>query len=408
MSRLQRSRFFVAVFEDEPVVDLAAFLRGRVDLKHETRISVVSAVAGAANLLTIAELELLRSVPAGEWTERSRIAADHGVSEDSLDDLVARGLLISDAEDEQSRRWRQRERRFRDCQWHPCAAYYNQMLQHPAGLDRNGESEELLDISVIAAASQDAADRHVARYGPPPTPFHEVEGDGEPVPLPLVEKEGGLYRALARRKTVRAFDTGKHLAKEDLATLLYWVFGCHGQTLLTKGVSVLHKTSPSGGSLHPVEVYPLIQNVAGVATGLYHYRVRDHSLVPIRRLEGWEAEAMTVGIAAGHDFAADAHVLFLMTARFHRNFWKYRRNVRTHSVILQDAAHLSQTFYLVCADLGLGAFYIAFDGAYIEEALGIDGIEEGAVALAGCGIQLEEGLDHSLDFAPYHPGESGT
>ncbi len=406
MPRLKRSRFFVVAFEDEPIVDLAAFLRGRAELKHETRISVVSAVAEAAHLLTPGELELLGSVSAEEWTERSRLAADHGVSEESLDELAAGGLLISDAGDEQAQRLRRRERSFRDCQWHPYAAFYNLMIKHPAGLDRDADSAEILDMAAIAAASQDAADRFVARHGPPPPPFHEVAGDGEAVPLPRIEREGNLYRALSRRKTVRAFDSGTQLPAEDLATLLYWVFGCHGHTRLTRDVAVLRKTSPSGGSLHPVEVYPLVQNVAGVDPGLYHYRVRDHSLVPVRRLESWEAEAMTVGMAAGHDFAAAAHVLFLMTARFDRNFWKYRQSVRTHSVVLQDAAHLSQTFYLVCADLRLGAFYIAFDGAYIEEALGLDGIREGAVALAGCGIQLADGLDHSLDFFPYKPGET--
>ncbi len=406
MSRLQRSRFFVVVFEDESVVDLAAFLRGRVDLKPETRIKVISAVAEAAHLLTPGELDLLRRVPTDEWTQRSQVAGDDTAAEESLDDLVAGGLLISDSGDPPAQRLRQREQRFRDCQWHPYAAFYNLMIKHPTGLDKNQDSEEIFDIAAIAAGGQDAADRFVARYGPPPEPFHDLSGGGEPVTLPRIEKEGSLYRALEQRKTVRAFDSGRPMPAEDLATLLYWVFGCHGHTRLTRGVTVLRKTSPSGGSLHPVEVYPLIQNVAGIATGLYHYRVRDHSLVPIRRLESWEAEAMAVGMAAGHDFAADAHVLFLMTARFNRNFWKYRQNVRTHSVILQDAAHLSQTFYLVSADLGLGAFYIAFDGSYIEEALGLDGIEEGAVALAGCGIQLQEGLDHSLDFAPYAPGET--
>ena len=31
---------------------------------------------------------------------------------------------------------------------------------------------------------------------------------------------------------------------------------------------------------------------------------------------------------------------------------------------------------------------------------------EGAIGLAGCGVQLSEGIDHSLAFEPYTPGET--
>ncbi len=404
MTRLKRSRYFVISFEDRPVLDLGAFLRGRAEMAPETRASAVSPVAEATHLLAAGELELLHRVPENRWTARSRLAADHGVSEQTLDDLVAKGLLISDADDPAAEHMRQREEAFASCPWHPYAAAYHLMVKNPWGLNK-GE-RQVLDVVAMAAESQDAVDRFVAKHGKPPAPFHEVPGDGESLRLPLIEKEGGLYRVLKERKTVRAFDSGKSMRQEDLATLLYYVFGCHGHTTLSKGVVVLKKTSPSGGSLHPVEVYPLVLNVAGVATGLYHYRVRDHSLVRMRPLEAWEAEAMAVGMAAGHGFASDANVLLLMTARFNRNFWKYRHNVKTHSVVLKDAAHLCQTFYLVCTDLSLGAFYVAFDGPFIEEALGLDGIEEGAIGLAGCGLQRSEGLDQSLDFEPYTPGET--
>ena len=82
------------------------------------------------------------------------------------------------------------------------------------------------------------------------------------VPLGRSSGIAGLYRALAERKTVRAFDRSTPMRSEDLGALLYWVFGCHGHTKMTKGVPILRRTSPSGGSLHPVEVYPLVQDVA--------------------------------------------------------------------------------------------------------------------------------------------------
>ncbi|MCP3963034.1 MAG: putative peptide maturation dehydrogenase [bacterium] len=404
MTQVKRSRYFVVSYGDEQVVDLGAFLRGRVEMAQGTHISAVSSLTEAAHRVTAGDLDLLGRVSSHEWVARSRLAADNGVPEAAVDALAAAGLLISDADDPVLRRLRQREESLRSSQWHPCASFYHLMAKNPDGLNKDGG--KLFDLASVAAGSQDATDAFVARYGLPPAPFHEARGDGETVRLPMIDQQGGLYRALASRRTVRSFDRGTPMRSEDLATLLYWVFGCHGHTTLSKGVPLLGKTSPSGGSLHPVEVYPLVRNVADIERGLYHYRLRDHSLARIRPLEEWEAEALAIGMAAGQDFAAAAHVLLLMTARFYRNFWKYRRNVRTHSVILQDVAHLSQTLYLVCADLGLGAFYAAHDGFFVDEALALDGVEESAVGLAGCGVRPSGGMDYALDFVPYTPGET--
>ncbi len=402
MTQLKRSRYFVVVFEDKPIVDVGAFLRGRVELSHETSASVISPVSGTAHLLPLSDLDLLLRVPDRHWIDRSRLDAD-ATTEQRLDDLVGAGLLISDADDPVAESMRQREEALAGCAWHPMAAAYHLMVKHPWGLDKR--SERVISVAVTPD-SQAATDRFVAKHGEPPPAFHEVRGDGESLRLPRIEKDGGLYRALAARKTVRAFDSGRPMRQEDLATVLYYTFGCHGYASLTKDVVLLRKTSPSGGALHPVEVYPLVLNVADVATGLYHYRIRDHSLARIRRLECWEAEAMAVGMTAGHGFAGGAHVLLLMTARFERNFWKYRNSVKTHSVVMKDAAHLCQTLYLVCADLNLGAFYVAYDGPYVEEVLGLDGIREGAIGLAGCGVRLSGGVDHSLSYDPYTPGET--
>ena len=100
-------------------------------------------------------------------------------------------------------------------------------------------------------------------------------------------------------------------------------------------------------------------------------------------------------------------VLFVLTARFHRSFWKYRKHAKAYGVVLMDAGHLSQTLYLICTELGLGAFVsAAINDRNIEEHLGLDGVEEGAIAVLGCGVP---GLPrHSEDPAPEPsvPGET--
>ena len=89
--------------------------------------------------------------------------------------------------------------------------------------------------------------------------------------------------------------------------------------------------------------------------------------------------------------------------RFYRTFWKYRKHQRAYGVILMDAAHLSQTFYLVCAELGLGAFFTAaINGSNVEEKLGLDGFTEGAVAICGCGAPAQNNYIDPV-FQPYVP-----
>jgi SagB-type dehydrogenase family enzyme len=94
-----------------------------------------------------------------------------------------------------------------------------------------------------------------------------------------------------------------------------------------------------------------------------------------------------------------------MTSRFYRSFWKYRKHQKAYGVLHMDAAHLSQTFYLVCAELGLGAFITAaINSVNIEQRLGLDGFIEGVIAICGCGKPaMEDFIDPQ--FRPYTPRE---
>src|SRR5262249_6768642 len=154
---------------------------------------------------------------------------------------------------------------------------------------------------------------------------------------------------------------------------LYYVWGCQGHLPMLDRVVALKKTSPSDGSLHPIEVYPLLINVEGVQAGLYHYDVECHSLELIRGLSREDGSALANRFTANQSYPRWAQAIFVMTARFARNYWKYRRHEKTYSVLLMDAAHLSQTFYLVCTELGLGSFVTAaINGGDIEESFSLD------------------------------------
>ena len=231
-----------------------------------------------------------------------------------------------------------------------------------------------------------------------------MEGALERRILAIPTTKGRLFELLLQRKTVRLFDPDNPMTEEELTTVLYYTFGCQGYKSLLPGVVGLHKTSPSGGALHPVEVYPLLLRACGVAAGLYHYDVERHSLDLLRPLDRAEAEDLAERFTMGQAYFRSAHVLFLLTARFYRTFWKYRRDPKAYRVIHLDAGHLSQTLYLIAGELGLGAFFTgAVNDINIEEVLGIDGLEQGVIGILGCGRPWKGGSPLGFEPEPYIP-----
>jgi SagB-type dehydrogenase family enzyme len=120
---------------------------------------------------------------------------------------------------------------------------------------------------------------------------------------------------------------------------------------------------------------------------LYHYDSEPHALELLERLEPEAAGSLATQFVCGQTYFASAHVLFGLAARFDRSYWKYRRHQKAYASILLDAGHLSQTLYLVAAELGLGAFVTTvINNAEIDERLGLDAIDEGIVAVCGLGL----------------------
>ena len=69
-----------------------------------------------------------------------------------------------------------------------------------------------------------------------------------------------------------------------------------------------------------------------------------------------------------------------------------------------DAAHLSQTLYLVATEIGLGAYFtVVINARDIEERLGLDGIEAGAIAVSGCGPRSGRRSSIEPEFTTHRP-----
>ena len=188
-------------------------------------------------------------------------------------------------------------------------------------------------------------------------------------------------RVLLARETHREFSKAS-LPLAALSQLLSYTWGVQGQFATPLG-ALFHKTSPSAGARHPVEAYVLSLRVDGLPQGLYHYNCVKHRLELLRRVSAAEK---AVRYCAGQAFAGKAAALCVMTAVFPRSMWKYRFS-RAYRVVLLDAGHLCQTFCLTATWLGLAPFCTAaLDDSLIERDLGIDGVTESALYVAGVGM----------------------
>lgn len=191
-------------------------------------------------------------------------------------------------------------------------------------------------------------------------------------------------QVLLARKTHREFSR-KQIPLSVISTLLYYTWGVTGRIEAPPFGRLFHKTSPSAGARHPGEVYLLAMRVGGLAQGLYHYDCLHHRL---ERLRSLPAVKKALAYTAGQEFVQDASALFIMTAVFPRVLWKYRF-ARSYRVVLLDAGHLCQTFCLVATWLGLAPFCTAaFEDTLIENDLGLDGIGESPLYVAGVGTPL--------------------
>lgn len=396
MARVRRTVYLFFHGHDGRFLDIGLLLRGQAELTPVRQIHALSILRGEIYPIERDELDLLLSVPSDEWTDSG------GLDPSAVDSLVGKGLLLSDGDGPELEALRRRDEGLASAQWNLYAALFHFMTKW-----RDVDLRAGLEAGELPSITTETIEEFVAVRGRPPGAFHSLPEPLAVHELPLVRRRGGLYTALAQRRTTRGFDRTRRMTLDDLAVVLYYVWGCHGTAPILGDIFALKRTSPSGGGLHPIEAYPIVTGVEGITPGLYHYRAKDHALELISQADEVEASALATEFVCGQDYFGSAHVSVVMTARFFRNHWKYGRHQKAYPAILMDAAHLSQTLYLVAAELGLGAYVTAaINSQNVEEVLGLDGCEEGAIAICGCGLRPSRRGPFEPSFTPYVPRET--
>jgi SagB-type dehydrogenase family enzyme len=202
-------------------------------------------------------------------------------------------------------------------------------------------------------------------------------------PAAATQQSSPTARLLRERHSTRSFDDQRPITLTELSEFLdgtarvqsEWSSGDGG------GVPPIAYTArpyPSGGSSYELELYLAVDKCEGLSRGFYHYDAGAHALVPIA-VRPPEFEALLKAAEFAMDATARPQILITIAARFGRISWKY--SSIAYALILKDVGVLTQTFYMMATDMGLGGCAIGSTnidlfakmtgiGFYVESAVG--------------------------------------
>jgi SagB-type dehydrogenase family enzyme len=213
---------------------------------------------------------------------------------------------------------------------------------------------------------------------PQPSPYKGY-GDTPSIALPPIPPPGGpaLEQVILRRRSIREY-ADRPVSLDELSRLLLYSAGISDR----RDPTFAFRTVPSSGALFPIELYPVVFDVAGVGAGVYHYAVQGHALELVRagdfRQEVFRA-------AVSQEMLLRASLALVLSGIHDRVAWKYAD--RSYRYVLLEAGHLGQNVYLAATGLGLAPCGI---GAYFDDdlnhLLGLDGRDEAVVYLLAIGV----------------------
>jgi len=367
--------------------DLGALLGGETGVRTTLGWVTLAGHVDDEIPLDAAEVALLGELSPNAWVPFEDLAKKH--PREALEALLAKGLAVAqDSEDANLHDHAYRDEALRATHWRDLSAVMHRHTRWK-GVDTEDAERRFSEAS---------EQTFLERLGASPPPVREHVAPGQRVPLQ--RSESSALEALSdRRVTCRNYDPARAVSQADFAAIMYRTFGARVVSDYAPGVQLLKKGVPSAGGLHATEAYALVQNVEGVAPGLYHYHPIAHALEPLRSLEPEAATALAKRFVAAQAYYAQAHVMIALVSRFPRNFWKYRNHAKAYRAVVLDAGHLSQMLYLAATEVNLGAFITAaVNEVEIEQAFGLEPMEEGPLAVCGFGVRAAEKV--TVEFDP--------
>lgn len=369
---MQVRRCAVVMLEPREIVEfeLGDLLSGGNGLRRQMAWFALAPHLDDALQLEASERELLGLLSPSEWIDSASLNVDSSV----IQRLAKAGLVLERSDDTSSHAIR--DVRLRAAHWHPLGAIMHAFTRWD-GVDavknmRDSGTETALQMREV--------------LGVPPPEFVPLEQGAHLHELPRACGTD-FDLLLSRRVTCRNFDATRSLTLMQFSHVMQRVFAAQAQMRVGNDLVFLKKNVPSGGGLHPIDAYLIIQHVEGVEAGLYQYRSDTHALASIDAGSPLTRDFVMECVGQQHWFA-DAHVLIALVPRFDRTFWKYRQHAKGYRVVAMEAGHLSQTLYLAATDLGLGAFITgAINEKHLERAFALDPTVQGVMAICGFGLR---------------------
>ncbi len=158
---------------------------------------------------------------------------------------------------------------------------------------------------------------------------------------------------LRKRHSTRSFDDQRPITPAELAQFLDGTARVLSRSNITLDPDGDHtvRPYPSAGAAYELELYLTVNLCEGFARGFYHYDAGAHALAPID-VPTNELEALLAEANDAMGAPAAPQILITIAARFGRISWKY--SSIAYALILKDVGVLTQTFYLMATDMGLG------------------------------------------------------
>jgi SagB-type dehydrogenase family enzyme len=169
----------------------------------------------------------------------------------------------------------------------------------------------------------------------------------------LAKTDISLTQAIESRQSIYEYDN-QPITLNQLGEFLYRCARVkevytHEEDMMNVG-EYTKRPYPCGGALYELEIYPVINRCQGLNAGLYHYQPLSHTL---HAIADWNPEVEALIFDAWKSTVQQdvPQVLFIITARFGRLFWKYY--AIGYGLILKHIGVLFQTFYLVATAMQL-------------------------------------------------------
>ncbi|WP_157000434.1 SagB/ThcOx family dehydrogenase [Leucobacter komagatae] len=181
---------------------------------------------------------------------------------------------------------------------------------------------------------------------------------------------------------------GGALKEKLLRTAAVAVLPLEWRRSRTPGRSHMRRTSPSGGSRHPTELYLLALDVPDLARGIYHFSIESGDIGFVA--EAPSDEILSRNMIGAFRLAAPPRAVFILTTHFQRNMYRYREP-RTFRTLYLDAGHLGGLIESVCEAQGLMAHgHHGFQDSFVADLVKSDGLAiESPTYLVSVGLASE-------------------